>query len=222
MKIAVIHTTPATIASLGDLIRSEIPNAEVFNLLDDSILPDMNGGYRVDWVRERWLEYAQIARKNGAQAILSACSTVGEFAQEANQMLDIPVYRIDEAMACEAVRRGGVICVFATLASTLEPTARLLKRLSQQQTQFCEICTVLVEGAYDALMQGERALHDEKIRRALAEQGAQANVIVLAQASMASAADGLPDEICAKVLTSPRLGIEKLRDDLAALDGEKR
>ena len=106
MKLTVIHTTPATINSLGQLIHSEMPEIEVNHILDDSILGDMNAGKNVAWVRERWLEYARIACRNGAQAVLSACSTVGEFAQEADAMLPIPVYRIDEAMAREAVRRA--------------------------------------------------------------------------------------------------------------------
>lgn len=221
MRIAVIHTTPATIASLGELIRKEIPGAEVFNLLDDSILPDMNVGRGVDKVRLRWLEYARIAQENGAQAILSACSTVGEFAEEANEMLDVPVYRIDEAMARKAVQRGGTICVFATLSSTLEPTARLLQRLAKEQAASCQIHSVLVEGAYAALAAGGRALHDQKIADALAQKGAEADTIVLAQASMASAADGLDEQLRQKVLTSPLLGIQKLRNDLARLEAEQ-
>ncbi|WP_367926226.1 aspartate/glutamate racemase family protein [uncultured Ruthenibacterium sp.] len=221
MRIAVIHTTPATIASLGDLIRQEIPGTEVFNLLDDSILTDMNQGHAVDKVRSRWLEYARIAQDNGAQAILSACSTVGEFAEEANQLLQVPVYRIDEAMAREAVRRGGNIYVFATLPSTLDPTTRLLQRLSGEQANQCKIESVLVEGAYDALAAGNRALHDEKIADALEKHGIHADTIVLAQASMASAADGLDPNLRRKVLTSPLLGIQKLRDDLSRLEAEK-
>lgn len=221
MRIAVIHTTPATIASLGELLRKEIPGAEVFNLLDDSILPDMNAGRGVDKVRLRWLEYARIAQENGARAILSACSTVGEFAEEANEMLDVPVYRIDEAMARKAVQRGGTICVFATLSSTLEPTARLLQRLAKEQAASCEIHSVLVEGAYAALTAGDWTLHDQKIADALAQNGAGADTIVLAQASMASAADGLAEQLRQKVLTSPLLGIQKLRDDLARLEAEQ-
>ena len=218
MRIAVIHTTPATIASLGELIRREIPGVEVFNLLDDSILTDMNAGTNVEGVRRRWVEYARIAQENDAQAILSACSTVGEYAEEANRLLDVPVYRIDEAMARQAVRRGGRICVFATLASTMAPTARLLQRLAKGAAKPCEIQTVLVEGAYEALMVGDRAKHDEKIAKALAQHGAQADTIVLAQASMASAADALEEGLRGKVLTSPLPGVQKLRDDLARLE----
>lgn len=220
MKLTVIHTTPATINSLGQLIHSEMPEIEVNHILDDSILGDMNAGKNVAWVRERWLEYARIACRNGAQAVLSACSTVGEFAQEADAMLPIPVYRIDEAMAREAVRRGGVIAVFATLASTLQPTERLIRRLAQESGAGCTIRTVLVEGAYDALMRGDRTAHDSAIARAMARQAPGADTLVLAQASMASAAQALDPAFRNKVLTSPLLGVRKLKEDLAGLEGK--
>lgn len=214
MRITVIHTTAATIRTIPALIMQEIPEAEVFNILDDSILPDMNNQVNIEWVRERWLGYVDVAVRNGAQAILSACSTVGEFAQEANQTRQVPVYRIDEAMACTAVARGGVICVLATLRSTLGPTIRLLHRIMQEQSVQCTVLERFVEGAYDALMDGDQAAHDRKILQAISSVDGEVTTFVLAQASMEGALAHADPSIRGKVLTSPLLGIRKLRDDL--------
>ena len=120
-KIGIIHTTPATIGSLGALVKEMIGDVEVINFLDDSILGDMR-------VRERWISYAKVLKQLGVDAVLSACSTVGAFAEEADGILDIPVYRIDDAMCAAAVEKGMTISVFATLASTLEPTVDLIRR----------------------------------------------------------------------------------------------
>ena len=97
-KIGVIHTTKATVDSLTELIKSKIEDAEVYNILDDSILRDMAGEKDTGMVRWRWLEYAKILEKLGMDIILSACSTVGGFAEEADHELRVPVLRIDEAM----------------------------------------------------------------------------------------------------------------------------
>ena len=80
------------------------------------------------------------------------------------------------------------------------------------------INTVLVEGAYSALMDGHKDVHDAKIAQAVSEYLDSSDVIVLAQASMASAvqADGATAD---KVLTSPALGIEKLARDLESAAG---
>ncbi len=77
-KLAIIHTTPATVDSLKGLAAEMIPGVHVVNLMDDSILPELgaNGG-RIEEVEQRWRQYAQIAEKLGADCILNACSSIG-------------------------------------------------------------------------------------------------------------------------------------------------
>lgn len=212
-KIGIIHTTPATIASLNALIKERISDAEVVNLLDDSILGDMRDGHNVEYVRERWISYAGTLEKLGADAVLSACSTVGEFAEEADRLLQVPVYRIDEAMCERAVEKGTKISVFATLESTLIPTVNCVKRKAEQAGKEVTIHTILVEGAYSALMEGKKELHDARIAEAVEAQMESSDVIVLAQASMASAVHA-KEALADKILTSPELGIEKLAREL--------
>ncbi len=212
-KIGIIHTTPATVASLNALVKEIIGDVEIVNFLDDSILGDMRTGHRVDFVRERWISYARTLCQLGVDAVLSACSTVGAFAEEADRTLGIPVYRIDEAMCRQAVEQAGTVSVFATLSSTLEPTVDLIRRMAKRLGREVEVNTVLVEGAYEALMDGQKDVHDDKIRKAVSQWAPKSDVVVLAQASMASAVDA-SGEAASKILTSPRLGIEKLKQDL--------
>lgn len=210
-KIGLIHTTSATLASLTDLVKELIEDAQVINILDDSILPDMKEGGHEEAVRSRWISYARIMEEMGAEAVVSACSTVGAFAEEADRILEIPVYRIDEAMIDTAIRLGRKISVLATLQSTLNPTVDLLRRKGGEEL---EVNVCLVEGAYDFLMKGERKEHDRLIKTAVEEEACRSQVIVLAQASMANALGGADALGEVKVLTSPRLGIEKLKSDL--------
>lgn len=51
-KIAVIHTTSATINSIQSLIKEKMGDAEVINFLDDSILKDMIAGKIMTWLRK--------------------------------------------------------------------------------------------------------------------------------------------------------------------------
>lgn len=212
-KIGVIHTTAATISGIGALISELIGGAEIVNILDDSILGDMREQRGVQFVRERWLTYARILEQMHVDAVLSACSTVGGFAEEAGRLLQVPVYRIDEAMCEQAVQTGENISVFATLQSTLNPTVDLIRRKAEQSGRQIRVNTVLVDGAYQELMNGNREVHDRKIREAVEACLDTSDVIVLAQASMAAAiGDGTPGQ--EKILTSPRLGICRLRDEL--------
>lgn len=209
-KIGVIHTTPATLQSTEDLIKNIIGDAEVMNILDDTILPDMAAEHDVELVRERWLAYAGIMEKMGADAVLSACSTVGPFAEEADGIYKIPVLRIDDAMCQKAADTGGKITVLATFRPTLGPTTDLIKRKNPN----VRIKTVLIDEAYRELAKGNREKHDQLIAQKVREEQDTADVIVLAQASMASALEEKSD----KILTSPELGIRKLKEILGQGD----
>lgn len=198
---------------MSNLMKNIIGEVSITNLLDDSMLKDMIQNHQVEEVEKRWIKYAEIAASMGADAILSACSSVGEFAEKANELLNVPVYRIDEAMAERAVETASTISVFATLATTLEPTVNLIKRKASSIGKECVINTVLVSGAYEELMKGNRTLHNQKIQEAVLKYS-DSEAIVLAQASMASALEGLSGIDLNKVLTSPVLGIEKLKKDL--------
>lgn len=210
-KIGLIHTTPATVQSLSKLAGEVIGEVEIVNILDDSILGDMKEGGHEEAVKKRWIQYARILEELGADAVVSACSTVGAIAEEADRLLGIPVYRIDEAMIEAAICMGTRISVLATLNSTLEPTVDLLRRRGGSSL---EIRVVLVEGAYEALMSGDREGHDRRIREAVFRETEHSQVVVLAQASMAGALEGVAEEDRPKILTSPRLGMEKLKQDL--------
>lgn len=214
-RIGVIHTTPATVIDIKQRILDTISDIEVVNILDDSILVDMIAEHDKNYVKERWMTYAGILEKLGVDAILSACSSVGEFADEANESMDIPVYRIDEAMAQKAIGKYHKISVLATLRTTLKPTVNLLNKLAARNNKQVEINTVLVEGAYTELMAGNKAEHDLKIKQAVKACLSDSEVIVLAQASMANAIQDMEDvDIEEKILTSPDLGILKLKRDL--------
>ncbi|MGE5138001.1 MAG: aspartate/glutamate racemase family protein [Rudaea sp.] len=211
-RLAIIHTTTATVESLKSLAAEILPGVELVNFVDDSILPQLAGnGGDVAAVAGRLVTYARFASEAGADAVLEACSSVGAVVDEMRRAVPVPVIRIDEAMAEEAVRRGRRIGVAATLRTTLDPTARLLQQKAAQVGDGVEIVPRLVEGAYALLMAGDRQGHDACVADALARLGAQCDVVVLAQASMARAVANLPEEIRGKFLTSPESAMQRVK-----------
>ena len=211
MRLAIIHTTASTIASLKEKFSS-IQDLEIVNMLDDSILPDLRSEHNVDFVHRRWIEYSRISEEMGVDAVLSACSSVGAFADEADELLDVPVLRIDGPMARLAVSRGKNILVLATLASTLTPTTNLLFKCASESGRNYNIRSFVVEGAFSALSDGDRAKHDQLIKDVVLKEEESADVIVFAQASMASAVSDLSPEINGKVLTSPDCFVPWFKD----------
>jgi hypothetical protein len=80
--------------------------------------------------------------------------------EAAATLSSVPVLRVDQPMADLAVSKGTRIGVVATLPTTLEPTADLVKRRAQAAGKEIQLTTRLCEGAFDALMGGNPGLHD--------------------------------------------------------------
>ena len=219
--IAVIHTSPATIEVFGQLLARQLPGARVINLLDDSVLPQLrdNGG-DVAAIAARWQQYAQIARERGAQVILNACSSIGELCAPVEHALGVPVVRVDAAMAASAVASARRVAVVATLHSTLGPTTRLLEAAAREQAHAIEVVPVLVEGAYAALIAGDREGHDRLVAEALARAAGAADRVVLAQASMARVLPRLTGAERSKCLTSPELAVQSVVQALASVQAK--
>lgn len=210
--LAIIHTTPVTVESLKALALELMPEVTVVNFVDDSILPELgrNGG-DVSQVAHRLVQYAKFAEEVGASVILNACSSVGEVVPLAQEAVSIPVVRIDEAMAEKAVELGSRIVVAATLATTLDPTMRLLESKAALSGKNVTLEPLLVAEAYEKLMQGDKKAHDRLLAAKLEEEAKAADVVVLAQASMAQVLTALPASEQGKFLTSPRLGMERVK-----------
>lgn len=211
--LAIIHTTPVTVASLKELATRYLPDYKVINFVDDSILPQLlESGGKIEEVEGRLVQYAVYAEQAGADVILNACSSVGEVVAKMKERVKVPVVRIDEAMAEEAIRRGTRIAVVATISTTLHPTRKLLETKAAELGKQIYLHPVLVEEAYRRLQAGDADGHDQVLAEKLSKLSKEMDAVVLAQASMARAAAKLPSAEQEKCLTSPELGMKRVFD----------
>ncbi|MEU6824205.1 aspartate/glutamate racemase family protein [Streptomyces atriruber] len=138
-------------------------------------------------------------------AVLCTCSTIGGVAEALGADLGVPVVRVDRPMAAAAVAAGSRVVVLATVASTVGPTSALVEEEARRAGRDVSVRAVVVEGAWDRFEAGDSAGYAEGVARAVREVR-DADVIVLAQASMA-AAEALVPEVRVPVLSSPRPGL---------------
>ncbi|GAA4489757.1 aspartate/glutamate racemase family protein [Microbacterium panaciterrae] len=207
-RIAFLHTGAVNIAPFGELAGELLPGVTVVNYLDDRIVADLGDADRAASVPERVNDLVRAAAAGGADAVMLTCSSISELAEPAAAAAGIPVLRVDEAMADAAVRTGRRIRVLATLATTCRPTMALIEERAALANAQPELTSEVIEGAFAAVSTGDRATHDRLVRAAIGRAAAHADVVVLAQASMASAAVDFPVDV--PVLASPRLGVERL------------
>ncbi|WP_258039043.1 aspartate/glutamate racemase family protein [Microbacterium sp. Ru50] len=212
-RVAFLHTGAVNIAPFGELAAELLPGAVVVNYLDDRIVADLTDPARAASVPGRVEALVRAAAAGGADAVMFTCSSISELAAPASVAAGIPILRVDEAMADAAVASGRRIRVLATLATTSRPTTALLRERARVAGLHPEISDEVVDGAFEAVVAGDRATHDHLVGAAISRAAADADVIVLAQASMAGAARSV--DVGVPVLTSPRSGVERLAASLA-------
>lgn len=206
-KLALLHTSPLTLSVMGDLAERHLPDVEMTNLLDDSLIQELIDAETVTpQVEKRIATYLDLFEEAGVDGVLCCCSSVGEVVDRMAESKATPVYRVDRPMAQQAVREGSKVGVIATLRSTLEPTVRLVEKEAKDLGKQVEIESVLVDGAFLALNEGRRDTHDRLVKEALHALIDRVDVVLLAQASMARVLEGM-EKPSKPVLSSPESGL---------------
>jgi len=211
-SIAIVQTSFVSSGELSSLCAEIIPEVQVHQIVDDNLIREVNinCGPTTN-VRRRLYSYYQAAQSMGVCAILNQCSSVGEVADSLKPFIDVPIVKIDEAMARKAVESGSKIGVVATVESTTGPSVRLIESIAREAGKKIVIDLHLVKGAMMELIQNKNVeKHNEMVLGDI-EAAANCNdVVVLAQGSMVVMLP-LIKHIKTPVLTSPRLGVEYLK-----------
>ncbi|WP_030923669.1 aspartate/glutamate racemase family protein [Streptomyces sp. NRRL B-24720] len=200
MTLALLHTSPVHVPVFEALRDADHPGLALRHLVHEDLLARARDA-GPDAVRGDIEALLAGAVAEGATAVLCTCSTIGGVAESAAESLGVPVLRVDRPMAAAAVARDRVV-VLAAIGDTLRPTLALLAEEAGDRR--VDIRTVLVAGAWARFEAGDRDGYLELVAAA-ADRVTGADVIVLAQASMADAATRTATQI--PVLSSPRPGL---------------
>lgn len=218
-KAGMVHSVASLVPVFNGLAAEIMPGVEILHVVDEGLLKDViNAGNYAPGTARRLGLLASFTVESGAEAVMLTCSTLGVLVEEARKMLKVPLIKVDEAMADEAVRQGTRIGIIATLYTTLKPTSDLVQERAAIARKDVNVETVLCQGAFEALRAGDTASHDRIVLENLRKLMERSDVVVLAQASMARVADTIPAaERKAPVLSSPRLGVQRFKQVLEGL-----
>lgn len=215
-RVGVLHTVPALAPVFHDLLLERDPELDILHVADPALLATtVAAGEVTEPVRTAIELHLSALRDAGALRVLVTCSSIGEECEQAAIATGVALSRVDAPMAASAIERAvaagsaearpGRILVLATLGATLTPTRRLIERLPPASGM--DIVSHVVPGAAQARTAGDTQTHDRLILEVV--QRSDADVIVLAQASMAAGAGDDP-----RVLTSPESGADGFVADL--------
>lgn len=215
-RVALIHalaqSQPPVLAAFAALW----PEAETFNLLEDSLAPDLAaaGGLNQAML-DRFMTLGRYAAQCGAggrstDGILFTCSAFGPAIERVQGALDIPVLKPNEAAFERALELGEHVGLVVTFASALAPLAAEFQAMAQSRRLPVRIEGKLADGAFEAMREGRLEKHDELIAKAAHSLG-NVDVLILGQFSMARAAPITAALTGRKILTTPDTAVTKLR-----------
>lgn len=213
--IGFLHTSREHSATFRDLVEELLPGADVIEVVDEIVLDQARRLGERD-VRVLGAVADRLAELVEAEVVVCTCSTLGGVAEQVGRAAGERVVRVDRAMIERAVELaaagGGRVVVVATIDSTLGPTCALFDEVMLATGASLQIVPTLIDGAWERLEHGDREGYLDDVAARLPEIADGADVVVLAQASMAPARGRVEIEV--PVLSSPRLAIEALRAEL--------
>jgi len=204
-RIAFVHTVGFLVDDFRARTRADIPEADCFHVLNESLLQDLLRGTPQALAYRRVVAQIVLAAEARPDLIVMTCSSTSPAVDIARGLVPQPILKIDDPMAAEAVRNGVRIGLLCTATSTVEPSSALLRAHAAAQARDIHITTVLRPDAYQALMAGDRARHDAILTEAAGGLAGEVDVLVLAQASLAHLRDKLAAMLPCPVLASPPL-----------------
>jgi hypothetical protein len=207
-RLAFLHTAEAHVPTFEGLARARAPGLETRHAVEPALLADALKEGDISPALAARIAGAVRAASRGADAVLCTCSTIGAAAEDAGRALGVPVLRVDRVMAEAAATTARRILIVATVESTLEPTAALFAEAVAASGREVDCRLRLAAGAFDLFRAGDAAGYAAAIEKAVRSEIGDADVVVLAQASMAPAAERLAD-LGVLVLTSTTLGFDR-------------
>ncbi|NDL64374.1 aspartate/glutamate racemase family protein [Acerihabitans arboris] len=190
MQIACLHTAASNIdvfeRAAGKLgLSAGTLRHEVREDLLDAV--ECAGGITATIADETAAILLKLAQE--ADAVILTCSTLGPAVDSISAMSYVPILRVDIAIAERAIAIGGMIVVLCAAETTMAATSRLFSD-AIQHSLVSSVHISLVPDAWALFKAGRQDAYLSTIARSVEhayEEGA--TMVVLAQASMADAAE---------------------------------
>lgn len=211
--LVLIHTVSPLIKVFDQLCADLLPGIQLKHILDEPLLEIIRqrGSSNSSDAARLW-DHVKIAESIHSRAVLITCSLLSTLIDDIRPLTAVPLVKIDEAMISAAIKAGSHIGVLATNITVLKSTQQNLDLQAQQSGKVITYELRLVDGAFDAFLAGRTEEHDRLIRQAISKFPKDIDAIVLAQASMASVINVIPEaEMRVPILSSPNLALEQVR-----------
>lgn len=218
-RIVLLHGTPVAMVPIQQSFAAHWPDAEIVDLLDASLSVDRAKDHDLTpRMFERFMELGSYAHRIGADGILVTCSAFGPAIEHMGRELSIPVLKPNDAMFQAALARGKTIGMLATFAPSVLTMTQEFEDFVRASGSHASLRTIVVDGAMDALRQGDATTHNALVA-ARAPELADCDAIMLAHFSTSRAFELTRAAVSVPVLTSPDSAVDQMRARISILPG---
>ncbi|MFH1731361.1 MAG: aspartate/glutamate racemase family protein [Planctomycetota bacterium] len=213
-SIALVHCSAGVVPLLTEVARDVIADVELIHMVDEGMqLMIEEAGAVTEPVTRRVCSYAMNAREAGAEAVVLTSPVLGSTIDAVQASVNIPVMRIDEAMAETAVQLGTNVGVLGADEITLDTTVSFLRERADARGKEITLEVWRCEDALLALKNGDLEAYDYIVANAV-DRLADNDMIVLADVMMQRVVRAAGERVGVPVLASPRHGFEELAKKL--------
>lgn len=211
-KIILIHAVEIAIDPIKDAFQSLWPEAELAHIWDESLSIERAKYDTLPPVLfERVNRLVQLAMATNPDAIMFTCSAFGEAIERANELVDIPILKPNQAMFERALSLSTSIGMVGSFAPAIAGMENEFYQSAATLNPTAQVTSICLPAARDALNNNDIELHNS-----LCLEGAQTlqeqNVIMLAHFSSSYAKHTLERSTGKVVLSSPHSAVEYLKN----------
>lgn len=208
-KIGFLHTAQVHVEPFESLARAIRREIEVEHIVAPELLASAINEGLTDELRQGVAGALASLVEQGCQAITCTCSTLGSVAED-QLVQGVLVQRIDRAVADQAMKFDRLLVV-AALESAAIAADELLESSAQKTGSPARWLVALVPGAWAYFEAGDLDAYHHAIAAFVNASASAYDAVFLSQASMQAA---VPFCDQTNILTSPRLGVERLLNAL--------
>ena len=202
-RIVLIHAIEMAINPIVRAFEVHWPEAEIVNILDDSLSRDRAKSDVLDCeMMDRFLKLGDYARSIDGDGILFTCSAFGPAIEAVAKQHEIPVLKPNEAMFSMALKQGKNIGMLVTFENSIKVMSQEFYEMAKTINNTATLNVTLVEDAISSLKQGLVGEHNRLIADT-AQELKDCDVLMLAQFSMANAWSAVSEQLDIPILTAP-------------------
>ena len=215
-RIGVVSPTEVAFPTVRAAFAEQWPEAQPVCMLDQSLYADfINEDMTVPDVMPDEA-YARIARllcyssECGADAVLFCGSVFGRLVEAGREGMTVPVLTSYEAMIAAAFAEGNRLGILATTPGTIKCLSDDIERYAQANGLTYDLVSGVADGAFEALLEGDRDRHDDLVVAAAAKI-TDCDSLMLGQFSMGLVPQKIAPVDGRPVFTAPGTAVARLR-----------